>query len=70
MKKISQEDMDAILYRVDHEGMDYCFTEYSDWTEETEGTVLAPLIKKYRKAHDELAEMLRILREEYEIEDL
>lgn len=69
MKEVSKESTEIICYKIDAEGFDYCFTEYSDWKEETEGTSLEPLIAEYRKAKENLERMIFDLREKYGFEE-
>ena len=58
LKEVTKENAELILYKVDTEGFDYCFTDYSDWKEETSGTALEPLIKAYQTAQVALNEEL------------
>lgn len=67
-KKVTKENAELICFKVDSEGFDYCFTEYSDWKEETKGTTLEPLIKAYQQAKENLERELFELREKYDIE--
>lgn len=69
MKKVTKENAEIILFKSDSEGFDYCFTDYSDWKQETKGTSLEPLIENYRKASEALKDELQSLRTEYEIEE-
>jgi len=68
MKKVSKKDVELICYKIDAEGFDYCFTEYSEWKKETDGTILRPLIDAYCKAKGELQDAVNELMEEYGIE--
>ncbi len=68
MKPVSKESAEIICFKIDSEGFDYCFCDYSDWKNETKGTALEPLIKSYRKAKEALERELFELREKYEIE--
>lgn len=69
MKKVSKKNAEIICFKVDTEGFDYCFTAYSAWKEETDGTNLEPLILAYRQAQEKLNDAVNELREEYEIEE-
>ncbi len=68
MKEVTKDNAEIICYKANSEGFDYCFTEYSDWIEETKGTDLEQLILNYQDASEKLKEKLNELREKYDIE--
>ena len=69
MKKVSKKDVELICHKIDSEGFDYCFTDYSDWKKETAGTALRTLIDAFNKARGELEDAINELREEYGIDE-
>lgn len=51
MRKLTSEELEE-LERVEDEGMDYFFINYTG--SEYEGTELEEVVKNYRKAHEQL----------------
>ena len=69
MNEVTKKNVETILFKVDAEGFDYCFREYSNWTEETKGTHLGFLIKAYNDAAEMLENELQRIREIHGITD-
>lgn len=69
LKKVTKRNAELICFKAANEGFDYCFTEYSDWKNETKGTSLEPLIEAYRKAKENLERELFDLRAKYGFEE-
>jgi len=63
---MTKKEAEMLLYKVDMEGFDYCFTDYSDW-EEIEDKQFHLLREKYIEAANNLEQYLSDLRDKYDI---
>lgn len=57
MRKLTEDEIDDLLSKVDNEGFDYCFTSYSNW-KELKDTEIYPLIQNYQNAYKKLEKYL------------
>lgn len=66
LKKLSKKQAEELLSKIDIEGFDYYFNDYS--SEEFIGTELEVPAKEYRAAYSKLHDLLEEIREKYQIE--
>jgi len=66
MAKPDQETLELLAHKIDSEGFDYCFMEYSSWRE-IEDEKFRTLLDAYEKARNAFKDFLE---DEWKINDL
>jgi len=66
---MTKEETQRLLYKIDSEGFDYCFTNYSSWNE-IDDEKFQKTLSKYVKAQSNLAAYIEENRIHYDIEEI
>lgn len=63
-----REHFELLFQKIEWEGFDYCFTDYSEW-EEIKDKKFQKLRTAYVKAHEELQSFISEMEDKFQLED-